>query len=81
MNRGIVKRGPYSLIRHPAYISKNLIWILSFVFHGASVLGSVIVLCTLYYFRAVTEERHLSKDLEYREYMKEVKYRFIPGVI
>ncbi|MFA6423439.1 MAG: hypothetical protein WCW17_03245 [Patescibacteria group bacterium] len=27
-NRGIVSRGPYKYVRHPAYISKNLSWII-----------------------------------------------------
>lgn len=36
---------------------------------------------TIYYFRAVTEERHLIKDPEYQAYVKKVKYRFIPGII
>ncbi len=34
----------------------------------------------LYYFRAVTEERHLLKDEEYVKYCKKVKYRFIPYI-
>lgn len=28
-NRGIVSKGPYRFVRHPAYISKNLVWWLS----------------------------------------------------
>lgn len=35
----------------------------------------------IYYFRAVTEERHLIKDPQYQDYVKKVKYRFIPGII
>ena len=34
----------------------------------------------IYYFRAVTEERHLGQDPEYVEYCKKVKWKFIPGV-
>jgi len=34
----------------------------------------------IYTVRALTEERHLMKDPEYRAYCKKVKYRFIPGV-
>ena len=43
------------------------------------VLGS-IVWTFIYYMRAMTEERHLSLDPDYREYCKKVKYRFIPKV-
>ena len=42
---------------------------------------SLIGWALIYYFRAVTEERHLIQDPEYREYTKKVKYRFIPGII
>ena len=44
------------------------------------VLG-LVVLTGMYYMRAITEERHLRRDPEYRAYMKKVPYRFIPGVI
>lgn len=27
-NRGIVSHGPYKYVRHPAYICKNLAWII-----------------------------------------------------
>ena len=35
----------------------------------------------IYYLRALTEERHLSQDPDYREYQKKVKWQFIPGII
>ncbi len=44
------------------------------------VLGMVLM-SGLYYRRAITEEQHLSRDPEYRIYMKKVPYRFIPGVL
>jgi protein-S-isoprenylcysteine O-methyltransferase Ste14 len=34
----------------------------------------------LYFLRAITEERHLGNDPDYREYCKKVRYRFVPGV-
>ncbi|MBT3298224.1 hypothetical protein HN385_04820 [archaeon] len=80
-NRGIVTKFPYSVVRHPAYISKNLIWwltllpVMSWAFFWGMTVWSVI-----YFFRAVTEERHLRKDPDYREYCKRVRYRFIPGI-
>lgn len=40
-----------------------------------------VCLTFIYYFRALTEERHLIKDPDYQEYAKKVKYRFIPFVI
>ncbi|MFH1326623.1 MAG: methyltransferase [archaeon] len=80
-NRGIVTRGPYAIIRHPAYTSKNLAWWITIipVFSWIAVLG-MGVWSLIYHFRSITEERHLIKDPDYVEYCKKVKYRYIPGV-
>ncbi|MBI2669287.1 DUF1295 domain-containing protein [Candidatus Woesearchaeota archaeon] len=80
-NRGIVRRFPYSIIRHPAYISKNLIWWITLlpVINVKLALG-LLFWTIIYFFRAATEERHLKADPEYREYCQKVKYKFIPGV-
>ena len=83
-NRGIVAKGPYAIVRHPAYISKNMVWLLLSL--PAILMGNVFALVTIafwigvYYLRAITEERHLSLDPDYVEYCKKVPYRFIPGV-
>jgi protein-S-isoprenylcysteine O-methyltransferase Ste14 len=81
-NRGIVSRGPYSLIRHPAYSAKNLAWWLSIipVFSFKAAL-SMALWSFIYFMRAITEERHLNKYSDYQRYCKKVKYRFIPGVL
>ena len=81
-NKGIVDRGPYRYIRHPAYASKNIAWWfehLQYMKDGYNVLP-LICWNLVYALRAITEERHLMKDPDYRAYMKRVKYRFIPGV-
>ena len=80
-NRGIVSRFPYSIVRHPAYISKNIVWwltmlpIINWKFAVGMVFWSLI-----YFFRALTEERHLLQDPDYQEYCKKVKWKFIPGI-
>lgn len=81
-NRGIVTRGPYAIIRHPAYISKNLFWWITIIpiISWPAVL-SASLWSFIYYMRAVTEEKHLLKDTEYVKYCKKVKYRFIPYII
>jgi protein-S-isoprenylcysteine O-methyltransferase Ste14 len=83
-NRGIVSRGPYRVVRHPAYISKNLVWlIMSIPAMVAGDFGAVFTIAIwfgLYFMRALTEERHLLADPDYVEYCKKVRYRFIPGV-
>ncbi len=91
-NRGIVTWGPYRYVRHPAYAAKNMAWwigsvpIVSQLYYAGwsqflFALGSVFGWSLIYYFRAITEERHLSLDNDYVEYCKKVKYRFIPKVI
>ena len=93
-NRGIVSHGPYSWVRHPAYIAKNLAWwigavpalYVAFSSGDARLAGySLLALCgwtTIYALRAITEERHLLLlDNGYAQYMQRVKWRFIPRVI
>ena len=75
-NRGILTHGPYAWSRHPAYLSKNLFWWLSTM--PLLSTGSLIdatratllrgVVSGVYYWRAKTEERHLSADPDYRAY-------------
>jgi protein-S-isoprenylcysteine O-methyltransferase Ste14 len=92
-HRGIITTGPYALVRHPAYASKNFSWwcvMLPFALYEGhqngyqTVLGHVVGLVALsgmYYVRAITEERHLRHDPEYRDYMKKVPWRFVPGLV
>jgi protein-S-isoprenylcysteine O-methyltransferase Ste14 len=92
-HRGIITTGPYAVVRHPAYAAKNFSWwcvMLPYALYDAwtkqstgpllLVLG-LVVMSSIYYMRAITEERHLGLDAEYRAYAKKVPYRFIPGVI
>jgi len=81
-NRGIVTAGPYRFVRHPAYASKNIAWIIDSTHVFTSVWATLIFFSwtTLYTLRALTEERHLKKDKAYEDYVKKVPYRFIPKV-
>lgn len=75
-HRGVITGGPYRFTKHPAYWSKNLSWwLISVPF--VSELGwkmAVRNCCLLalvnavYYARARTEERHLSRDPTYVAY-------------
>lgn len=92
-HRGIVARGPYALVRHPAYTCKNMAWwiaslpLVAAAFSeslvvGVQALASVVGWTLLYALRALTEEEHLrSVDGEYAAYAARVRYRFIPGLL
>lgn len=87
-NRGIIFHGPYRFVRHPAYAAKNLFWWFAFApllithNHGAVVAAlSLFCLNFIYVLRAITEERHLSREPHYLEYLSRVRNRFIPWLI
>lgn len=91
-HRGIVCRGPYRFVRHPAYAAKNMAWWLGTlpaigvawghsIWSTLLVLGSSAAWTAVYMLRALTEEDHLKGvDGEYAAYCEKVRYRFIPGV-
>ncbi|PIN93916.1 hypothetical protein COU54_01115 [Candidatus Pacearchaeota archaeon CG10_big_fil_rev_8_21_14_0_10_31_24] len=80
-NRGIVSRGPYKYIRHPAYITKNLSWWATIIpILSWPAILSMSFWSIIYHLRAITEEKHLSQDPAYIEYKKKVKYRYIPFI-
>jgi len=92
-HRGIVAKGPYAIVRHPAYICKNLAWWIGAIpalsmAYSTGLTEMFIVILTmsvwnlLYFLRAMTEERHLRMvNSDYAKYVKKVKYRFIPRII
>lgn len=79
-NRGTIDRGPYRYVRHPAYVSKVSVWLLSSYFLGTMSVPYAVLLALIYALRAWTEERHLSADEEYRLYRSRVRWKAVPGV-
>ena len=75
-HRGILTNGPYRYTKHPAYVSKNLSWWMASVpFVVSDDFPHALRRCLLlgvvnfmYFMRAKTEERHLSRDPTYVEY-------------
>lgn len=76
--RGLIAHGPYRYTKHPSYIGKNIYWwlhtvpfvgVLGFDDLARNLLGLGFV-SLIYYLRAKTEERHLSRFPEYRAYFE-----------
>ncbi|HEY0113229.1 MAG TPA: isoprenylcysteine carboxylmethyltransferase family protein [Allosphingosinicella sp.] len=76
-HRGILTHGPYAWTKHPAYVSKNLFWWLAtmpFLVTSGNMTDMIrntfvlAVVTGVYYWRAKTEEKHLSADPAYVEY-------------
>lgn len=92
-HRGIVAHGPYAIVRHPAYVCKNMAWwigalpLVLAAFDrglgaGLTAIASVVAWSAIYVMRALTEEAHLrSVDPGYDAYAARVRYRFIPGLV
>jgi len=83
-NQTVVNSGPYGLIRHPGYCANGLLHVCS----GVVVAGNLLVglLClfvfvSAWHIRMQDEEAMLVRGLpKYAAYLKEVRYRLIPGV-
>jgi protein-S-isoprenylcysteine O-methyltransferase Ste14 len=80
---GIIKTGPFATIRHPLYLSLIVMffglavgWGVFWMFVPA-VLFSAVTVCI-----AIEEEKYLLQRFgdEYREYLRSVRWRMIPGV-
>ena len=76
-HRGILTHGPYAFSKHPAYLSKNLFWWIAgmpFLVTTDNIVDAVrntallAAVSGVYYWRAKTEEWHLSDDPVYRAY-------------
>jgi protein-S-isoprenylcysteine O-methyltransferase Ste14 len=75
-HRGILTHGPFRWTKHPSYVSKNLAWwLISVPFISAAGINDAIRDCLLllgvnviYFLRARTEERLLSRDPTYVAY-------------
>jgi protein-S-isoprenylcysteine O-methyltransferase Ste14 len=80
-DRGIVTSGPYRFVRHPIY-SGLFVTLFAFVlrFYAPLNLLLFVVIISLFMLKSVIEEWFLRDNPEYATYMKQVRYRWIPGV-
>ena len=80
-NRGVVVRGPYTLVRHPIYLGYLFTHAAFFAQYPTMWNGVVLLLAdTALIFRALMEERVLREDVEYQGYCERVSWHLVPGV-
>ncbi len=81
----IQTKGLYGMVRHPATTFKLLYFTLSFYRYApAYTIGWFVfylVWVSIYVGRALVEEQFLCRFPDYRAYMKQTRYRFIPRVV
>ena len=84
-HRGILTNGPYRFCKHPAYVSKNLgWWLMGLPFLAGSTIAesiklsiALVIINVIYFLRARTEERHLSRDPAYVVYAEAMNQRSV----
>jgi protein-S-isoprenylcysteine O-methyltransferase Ste14 len=88
-HRGLITDGLFRLTRHPAYLFKNIVWwmislpFISNMGAGAAVANCGLLLCVnaVYWWRARTEEMHLSRDPEYVAYALKMNDQSIMALV
>jgi protein-S-isoprenylcysteine O-methyltransferase Ste14 len=80
-DRGLVRRGPYSLVRHPIYAAYFFL-LTGYLLQSLSLRNALLVafICSCNLGRAVVEERLLASSNRYDEYRAQVPWRLVPGV-
>jgi len=80
-NRGVVVRGPYTLVRHPIYTGYLVTHVGFLMAHPtAQNLAVVLIADAALILRALMEERVLSADTLYQQYCRRVGWHLVPGV-
>lgn len=80
-DRGLVRRGPYAIVRHPIYAAYYFL-LIGYLLQSLSVQNALVVVfvCSCNVGRALVEERLLITSSEYDEYRSQVRWRLLPGV-
>jgi protein-S-isoprenylcysteine O-methyltransferase Ste14 len=80
-DRGIITSGPYRFVRHPIYTGL-FVTLFAFCLRAYSPLNLLlsVILVGLFMIKSMIEERFLCGNPQYAGYMKEVPWRWLPGV-
>ena len=80
-DRGLVRRGPYAVVRHPVYASYLLLQS-GYLLQSISVQNALVMLfassCNVG--RALVEDRLLATNEQHDAYRTQVRWRLLPGV-
>ena len=80
-DRGLVRRGPYAVVRHPIYASYLLLQ-LGYLLQSISVRNALVMVlasgCNVG--RALVEERVLATNEQSDPYRRQVRWRLLPGI-
>jgi len=78
----VCKDGPYRFVRHPGYVGGILFSIATPIVLGSFLgLAPLPMIIILVFIRTYLEDKTLQKELPgYLDYMKEVRYRLLPGI-
>ena len=81
-NRGVVSKGPFSIVRHPIYLGW-LILTIGFACSYPSGRNVILIVASMPFlvWRIEMEEGLLALDSSYRAYQDRVRFRLWPGVI
>jgi protein-S-isoprenylcysteine O-methyltransferase Ste14 len=78
----VIARGPYSIVRHPGYLS-GILFALSIplIIGSAFTFIPVVIYWVLMVTRTWLEDKTLQKELDgYSEYAKQTRFRLFPGI-
>jgi protein-S-isoprenylcysteine O-methyltransferase Ste14 len=80
-DRGIMTGGAYQFVRHPIYTALFLtLAALTLRSYSPINLAGALIIFALFVVKSIVEERFLSEDRQYAEYMKKVRWRWVPGI-
>lgn len=78
-NRGVKTRGPYRLVRHPAYTGYLISYVGYVLENPAPANVALLLLGTAFQLLRIREEEQLLvRDSRYEQYRSSVRYRLVP---